>query len=86
MWDERNTGSNLLTQIEIYADTKPGHELEYELFFMAKGGGSANKSYLFQETKAVLNRPDSEASSTRSCGPLNCRPPAVPPCRGRRRN
>ena len=55
MWDERNTGSNLPAQIEIYADTKPGHELEYELFFMAKGGGSANKSYLFQETKAVLN-------------------------------
>ena len=55
MWEERNTGSNLPAQIELYADTKPGHELEYELFFMAKGGGSANKSYLFQETKAVLN-------------------------------
>lgn len=55
MWDEHNTGSNLPAQIELYSDTKPGHELEYELFFMAKGGGSANKSYLFQETKAVLN-------------------------------
>ncbi len=55
MWDERNTGTNLPAQIEIYSDTKSGHELEYELFFMAKGGGSANKSYLFQETKAVLN-------------------------------
>ena len=55
MWEERNTGTNLPAQIEIYSDTKPGHELEYELFFMAKGGGSANKSYLFQETKAVLN-------------------------------
>jgi fumarate hydratase, class I len=55
MWEERNTGTNLPAQIELYSDTKPGHELQYELFFMAKGGGSANKSYLFQETKAVLN-------------------------------
>ncbi|MEI6622634.1 MAG: fumarate hydratase [Actinomycetes bacterium] len=55
MWEEKNTGTNLPAQIEIYADTKAGHELTYGLFFMAKGGGSANKSYLFQETKAVLN-------------------------------
>ena len=55
MWDEKNTGDNLPAQIEIYSDTKPGHENEYELLFMAKGGGSANKSFLFQETKAVLN-------------------------------
>ena len=55
MWDERNTGSNLPAQIELYADTKPGHEAEYEFLFMAKGGGSANKSFLYQETKAVLN-------------------------------
>ncbi len=55
MWDEVNTGTNLPAQIELYADTKPGHELQYELLFMAKGGGSANKSYLYQETKAVLN-------------------------------
>ncbi len=55
MWDERNTGTNLPAQIEIALDTKPGHEAEYELLFMAKGGGSANKSYLFQETKALLN-------------------------------
>ena len=55
MWQERNTGTNLPAQIEIYSDTKPGHELQYELMFMSKGGGSANKSYLFQETKAVLN-------------------------------
>ena len=55
MWDERNTGTNLPAQIEIYADTKPGHELAYELLYMAKGGGSANKSFLFQETKALLN-------------------------------
>ncbi len=55
MWEERNTGSNLPAQIEIALDTKPGHENGYELLFMAKGGGSANKSYLFQETKALLN-------------------------------
>ncbi len=55
MWEEKNTGSNLPAQIELYADTKPGHEARYEFLFMAKGGGSANKSYLYQETKAVLN-------------------------------
>jgi fumarate hydratase, class I len=51
MWDERNTGSNLPAQIELYA-TAGG---EYKFLFMAKGGGSANKSYLYQETKAVLS-------------------------------
>jgi fumarate hydratase, class I len=51
MWDERNTGSNLPAQIELYA-TGGG---EYKFLFMAKGGGSANKSYLYQETKAVLS-------------------------------
>jgi fumarate hydratase class I len=56
MWDEKNTGDNLPAQIEIYSDTKPGHENSYEMLFIAKGGGSANKSYLYQETKAVLNQ------------------------------
>ncbi|MFN8145869.1 MAG: fumarate hydratase [Candidatus Nanopelagicales bacterium] len=55
MWEERNTGSNLPAQIELYADTATGHENSYKFLFMAKGGGSANKSLLFQETKAVLN-------------------------------
>ena len=55
MWEEKNTGTNLPAQIEILSDTKPGHENKYELLFIAKGGGSANKSFLFQETKAVLN-------------------------------
>jgi fumarate hydratase class I len=55
MWEERNTGTNLPAQIEIYADTHTGHESEYSFLFMAKGGGSANKSFLFQETAAVLN-------------------------------
>jgi fumarate hydratase class I len=56
MWDEKNTGDNLPAQIEIYSDTKPGHENTYEMLFIAKGGGSANKSFLYQETKAVLNK------------------------------
>jgi len=51
MWDERNTGSNLPAQIELYATDGA----EYKFLFMAKGGGSANKSYLYQETKAVLS-------------------------------
>lgn len=55
MWDERNTGTNLPAQIEIHADTRPEHALHYDFLIMAKGGGSANKSYLFQETKATLN-------------------------------
>jgi len=55
MWDEKNTGTNLPAQIELYADTAPGHENTYKFLFMAKGGGSANKSYLYQETKAILN-------------------------------
>ncbi|HHU10000.1 MAG TPA: fumarate hydratase [Intrasporangiaceae bacterium] len=55
MWEEKNTGSNLPAQIELYADTAPGHEAGYKFLFMAKGGGSANKSFLYQETKAILN-------------------------------
>ncbi|MDX6274135.1 MAG: fumarate hydratase, class [Frankiales bacterium] len=55
MWEERNTGSNLPAQVELYAKDPHGHPDHYELLFMAKGGGSANKSYVFQETKAVLN-------------------------------
>jgi fumarate hydratase class I len=55
MWDERNTGSNLPAQIEIYAEDPDGHPDAYKFLFMAKGGGSANKTYLYQETKALLN-------------------------------
>ncbi len=51
MYEERNTGSNLPAQIEIEA--VPGDS--YELLFVTKGGGSANKTFLFQETKALLN-------------------------------
>ncbi|GIE90447.1 fumarate hydratase [Actinoplanes regularis] len=55
MWDEKNTGTNLPAQIELYAEDPNGHPDAYKFLFMAKGGGSANKSYLYQETKALLN-------------------------------
>jgi fumarate hydratase, class I len=51
MFNEVNTGNNLPAQIEIYAE--PGDA--YKFLFIAKGGGSANKTFLFQETKALLN-------------------------------
>ncbi len=51
LFEERNTGTNLPAQIDIHA----GHGDEYRFLFMAKGGGSANKSFLFQETKSLLN-------------------------------
>jgi fumarate hydratase, class I len=54
MWEERNTGTNLPAQIELYS-TPGGGGPAYKFLFMAKGGGSANKSFLYQETKAVLN-------------------------------
>jgi len=73
MWDEKNTGSNLPAQIELYATDGDA----YKFLFMAKGGGSANKSYLYQETKAVLN-PTRMASfleeKIRSIGTSACPP------------
>jgi fumarate hydratase class I len=51
MYEEVNTGDNLPAQIDIYAE--PGGE--YHFLFIAKGGGSANKSFLYQQSKAVLN-------------------------------
>jgi fumarate hydratase, class I len=52
-WEERNTGTNLPAQVELYHS--PGTDPHYEFLFMAKGGGSANKTFLYQETKALLN-------------------------------
>src|SRR5689334_4257043 len=73
MWDEKNTGSNLPAQIELYATDGDA----YTFLFMAKGGGSANKSFLYQETKAVLN-PARMASfleeKIRSLGTAACPP------------
>ena len=51
MFQEKNTQCNLPAQIEIYA----GEGESYDFLFLAKGGGSANKTFLFQETKAILN-------------------------------
>ncbi len=73
MYEETNTGTNLPAQIELYA--KAGDS--YDFLFMAKGGGSANKTYLFQETRAVLN-PESLRSfldqKIRSLGTAACPP------------
>jgi fumarate hydratase class I len=74
-WDEKNTGNNLPAQIEIYSDSD--HADEYNFLFIAKGGGSANKSFLYQETKAILN-PKSFMSwldeKLRSIGTAACPP------------
>lgn len=51
MFDEKNSGSNLPAQIDIYA----GQGAKYEFLFLAKGGGSANKTFLYQKTKSLLN-------------------------------
>jgi fumarate hydratase class I len=73
MYKEANTGTNLPAQIELYATEGEA----YKFLFMAKGGGSANKSYLFQETKALLN-PDSLMKfldqKIRSLGTAACPP------------
>ena len=73
MFNEKNTGNNLPAQVEIYS--VPGDR--YELLFMAKGGGSANKSFLFQKTKALLNEEslvDFLDESLRQIGTSACPP------------
>jgi len=57
MYEEKNTGTNLPAQIDLYATGGS----EYKFLFIAKGGGSANKTYLYQETKALLNPKSLEA-------------------------
>jgi fumarate hydratase class I len=52
MFEEKNTANNMPAQVEIYADGE--HPAEYKLLFMAKGGGSANKSFLYQATPSIL--------------------------------
>ena len=74
-WDEKNTGNNLPAQIEIYSDSD--HADEYNFMFIAKGGGSANKSFLYQETKAILNPKSFMAwldEKLRSIGTAACPP------------
>jgi fumarate hydratase class I len=54
MYEEKNTGNNLPVQFDILAAPGEHHAEEFSLMFIAKGGGSANKTYLYQETRAVL--------------------------------
>jgi fumarate hydratase class I len=73
LYTEKNTGSNLPAQIDIFAT--PGDA--YKFLFIAKGGGSANKTYLFQETKAVLapdKLPEFLKSKMKSLGTAACPP------------
>jgi fumarate hydratase class I len=73
MFDEKNTGCNLPAQIDIYSTKKAS----YEFLFLAKGGGSANKTFLYQQTKSLLN-PDSLAKFVKekvfSLGTAACPP------------
>ena len=80
MYDEANSGTNLPAQIDIYATDG----MEYHFLMLAKGGGSANKTFLFQETRAVLN-PGTLGSPVREDEALGTgRPPALPPAPDRR--
>src|SRR5437016_10054865 len=54
MFEEKNTSSNMPAQVEIYAEGSGHNDGAYKLLFIAKGGGSANKSFLFQATPAIL--------------------------------
>jgi fumarate hydratase class I len=73
LYEEKNTGNNLPAQIELFATDGDA----YKFLFMAKGGGSANKSYLYQETKALLNEKSLMAfldKNLRSLGTAACPP------------
>ncbi len=73
MYEEKNTGCNLPAQIDIYADQGDS----YRFLFIAKGGGSANKTFLFQETKAVLSPQSLEdflSNKMKSLGTAACPP------------
>ena len=74
MYEEKNTGTNLPAQIDIYA--KAGDH--YDFLFVAKGGGSANKTFLYQETKALLNPASLETVHGREDANPRARPPARP--------
>ena len=82
MYQEINSGTNLPAQIDLYAT----EGASYEFLFVAKGGGSANKTFLFQETKALLNPKSLEAfivDKMRHLGTAAC-PPVSPRHRHRR--
>src|SRR5437016_8764397 len=56
MFEEKNTSSNMPAQVEIYAEGQGENEETYKFLFIAKGGGSANKSFLFQATPSILTQ------------------------------
>jgi fumarate hydratase, class I len=56
MFEEKNTRSNMPAQVELYAESGGGADSEYKFLFIAKGGGSANKAFLFQATPSILTR------------------------------
>jgi fumarate hydratase class I len=56
MFEEKNTRTNMPAQVEIYAEGAGDHDTDYKFLFIAKGGGSANKSFLFQATPSILTR------------------------------
>src|SRR5712692_3137399 len=56
MYEEKNTRSNMPAQVEIYAEGTGDNEAEYKFLFIAKGGGSGNKAFLFQATPSILTR------------------------------
>ena len=77
MFKEKNTGTNLPAQFDIVADADEQSADAYSFLFIAKGGGSANKSYLYQSTPAVLNDKDMEAfvrSKLKDLGTSACPP------------
>ena len=56
MFEEKNTHSNMPAQVELYAESGDSADTEYKFLFIAKGGGSANKAFLFQATPSILTR------------------------------
>jgi len=77
MFKEKNTANNLPAQVDLYAETAADHAQEYNFLFVAKGGGSANKMYLYQQTPAVLNEKDFEVfvrSKLKEIGTSACPP------------
>ncbi len=74
MYEEVNTGDNLPAQIDLYADEGD----EYHFLFVAKGGGSANKTFLYQQTQAVLNPKSPHQVPRREDQARSAPPPARP--------
>ena len=88
MFEEVNTGNNLPVQFDIMAAPGEHHADELHLMFVAKGGGSANKTFLFQETRAILqpgsccsnsSRPRSRRSAPRPARPTTSRSSSAAP-------